>query len=417
MSIPRQIGTIVLLSAAASAQTPAALTWQQVKDRFLANNPTLQAGEIGIQESKAEEITANLRPNPDFNVLVDQLQPFPGTGVPYRPFSLTFPAISFGYLHEREHKRELRLDSARQATGIAESQQVDLIRNMNFSLRTAFVATLQAKALLALAKADLEYFDRELAINRERFRAGDIAQVDYNRLVLQRVQFESDYESAQIGLRTAKITLLMLLNDRTPVDRFDVIGPFDFGEMPQTLDEIHALALASRPDLRAAKQAVTKAYTDHKLAVANGSADPTFGMDLARNPPIPVYIGFSVDIPLRIFDRNQGEKARTELDIHRAEKSRDAAEAQVFSDVDSAYYTVQSAVNLLRPYRDTYLKTATEVRDTMSYAYQRGQAALVDYLDAQRDYRATQVAYLTLVGSYLTAAGQLNLAAGKEVIP
>jgi cobalt-zinc-cadmium efflux system outer membrane protein len=416
MSIPRHIALAGLLSAICGhAQT--ALTWQQVKDRFLANNPTLQAGEIGIQESKAQEITANLRPNPDFSVLLDQLQPFPGPGVPYRPLSATFPSISFGYLHEREHKRELRLESAKQATGIAESQQLDLIRSMNFSLRTAFVATLQAKALLALAKANIEYFDHELGINRERFRAGDIAQVDFNRLVLQRVQYESDFQTAQVGLRTAKITLLMLLNDRTPVDKFDVTGPFDFDDALRSLDEVHASALAARPDLRAAKQAVTKAYTDHRLAVANGSTDPTFGMDMARNPPIPVYIGFSIDIPLRIFDRNQGEKARTELDIHRAERARDAAEAQVFNDVDSAYYTVESTVNLLKPYRDTYLKTATEVRDTMSYAYEHGQAALVDFLDAQRDYRATEVGYLTLVGSYLTAAGQLNLAVGKEVIP
>jgi len=417
MRNPRQFRYVILLAAAVSGRAQTALTWQQVKERFLANNPTLRAGEIGIQESRAEEITANLRPNPDFSMLLDQLQPFPGTGVPYRPFTDTFPSIAFGYLHERQHKRELRLDSARQATGIAESQQFDLIRNMNFSLRAAFVATLQSKALLALAKSDLEYFDRELSINRERFRAGDIAQVDFNRLVLQRVQFESDYQSALVGLRTAKITLLMLLDDRTPVDRFDIVGPFEFADVPQTLEEIHDMALASRPDLRAAKQAVTKALTDHKLAVANGSADPTFGMDFARNPPIPVYIGFSIDIPLRIFDRNQGEKARTELDIHRAEKTRDAAEAQVFNDVDSAYYTVESSLSLLKPYRDVYLKTATEVRDTMSYAYEHGQAALVDYLDAQRDYRATQVAYIGLVGSYLTAAGQLNLAAGREVIP
>jgi cobalt-zinc-cadmium efflux system outer membrane protein len=141
-------------------------------------------------------------------------------------------------------------------------------------------------------------------------------------------------------------------------------------------------------------------------------------MDIARNPPIPLYVGFSVNIPLRIFDRNQGEKARTQIDITHAERQMDAAKAQVFSDVDSAYYTLISSVNLLKPYLgpDGYLETATRVRDTMSFSYLRGQASLLDYLDAQHDYRTTVVAYINLVGSYMTAASQLNLAVGREVL-
>jgi cobalt-zinc-cadmium efflux system outer membrane protein len=392
-----------------------ALTWSQVKEKFEAANPSLRAGQVGIQESKAQEITANLRPNPGVNLLLDQLDPF--TPNPYRPLGNALPAVAFSYLHERERKRELRLESARQATGIAESQQTDLERNLLFSLRTAFVGTLQAKALLANARETLDTYDRELGIHRERFRAGDIAQVDLSRLLLQRVQFATDVENAQVGLRTAKISLLMLVNDRTPVDRFDIAGAFDFDNRVPPLEEIHSAALEARPDLRAVRQAIVKAQTDHKLAVANGSTDPTFGVDFGRNPPIPAYVGFSVNIPLRVFDRNQGEKERTQLDIQRAERQRDVVEAQVFSDVDSAYVTLLSALNLLRTYKETYLQIAMEVRDTMSFSYRHGQAALVDYLGAERDYRAIQVDYINLVGSYLTAAGQLNLAAGREVIP
>jgi outer membrane protein, heavy metal efflux system len=150
--------------------------------------------------------------------------------------------------------------------------------------------------------------------------------------------------------------------------------------------------------------------------VANGSVDPTFGADFARNPPIPVYIGVNVTIPLRIFDKNQGEKLRTEQDITRNERLRDAATAQVFSDVDSAYATMASNLTLLRPYKETYLRDATEVRDTMSFAYTRGGASLLDFLQAQQDYRSTQLNYLNLVGAYLTAAAQLNLSVGQEVI-
>ncbi len=403
------------ITGGAAAQT--ALTWQQVEDKFRAANPNLLAGLLNIQESKASEITAYLRPNPSATVILDQIQPFNGN--PYRPFGFALPLVTFDYLHERQHKRELRLESAQKGTAIAESQQQDQERTLLFNLRTAFVQTLQAKALLANAKENLEYFDKELVINRDRYRSGDIARVDLDRIALQRVQYESDFQTALVTTRTAKITLLTLLNERTPVDQFDVTGPFEFQERIAPLDDFHTMALAARPDLRAAVQAVEKAGTDHKLAVANGSTDPTFGMDLGRNPPIPAYIGVSVNIPLRIFDRNQGEKARTQIDIDHAGRLQDAAQAQVFSDVDSAYYTLVSSVSLLQPYTatDGYLETAQRIRDTISFAYQRGHAALVDYLDAQRDYRATQVAYINLTGAYLTAAGQLNMAVGREAIP
>jgi cobalt-zinc-cadmium efflux system outer membrane protein len=401
--------------AQAPAQAPAALTWQQVRARFEAANPSLRAGQINIDESKAAEITAYLRPNPGFSFSVDQFAPF--TPDPYRPLTYAFPLISFNYLHERDHKRELRRDSAQEATAITESQQADLIRNLVFNLRTAFVGTLQAKAVLALAKDNLEYFDKELVIGRQRLQAGDIAKVDLNRLELQRVQYESDYQTAQVSLRTAKIQLLQLLNDRTPVDSFDVTGPFDFTDRIQPLEEFRNMALDARPDLQAAVQTIGKARTDHQLAVSNGSTDPTFSVDAGHNPPINEYIGVGVQIPLRIFDRNQGEKLRTQLDISHAERMKDMTRAQVFSDVDSAYVTTVSVVELLKPYKEKYLQLAKDVRDTMEYSYQHGQAALVDYLDAQRDYRATYVAYLNLIGAYLQATGQLNLAVGREVIP
>ncbi|MGP8246962.1 MAG: TolC family protein [Bryobacteraceae bacterium] len=401
-------------------QTP--LTWQQVKDKFVAANPTLRAGQINIQESKAQEITAYLRPNPDFTLLTDGTQISPSQGV-WQPFAGTMFSASFSYLHEREHKRELRLESAKNGTAMADSQESDLERTLLFNLRAAFVNTLQAKQVLALAQENLAYFDREMEIGRNRFKAGDIARVDLDRLELQRVQYQSDLETATVNLRTAKINLLALLNDRTPVDRFDVSGPFDFTDTLVALEEFHSVALANRPDLKAAQEAVDKARTDHKLAVANGSTDPTFSAWYSHNssfnnPYANNTLGASVNVPLRIFDRNQGEKERTQLDIGHAERLLEAAQAQVFSDVDSAYYTVVSAVNLLRPYRgdDGYLARATRVRQTISFSYQHGGAALVDFLDAQHDYRAIQVAYLNLIGSYLTAASQLNLAVGREVI-
>ncbi|MGD0776619.1 MAG: TolC family protein [Candidatus Solibacter sp.] len=390
------------------------LTWQQVKDRFEATNPTLLAGRTGIDEARAQEITAYLRPNPDMTTTLDQIAPFNAN--PYRPFGSTLPALSASYLHERGGKRELRLESARKATAVAESQLADQERTLLFSLRNAFVQTLQQKSVLALATENLAYYDRLLGVSSERFKAGDIAQVDLDRLELQRVQFETDLQSALVNLRTAKIQLLTLLNDRTPIEQFDVTGPFEFTEQILTPDELHQTALANRPDLKAAMQAVDKARTDHRLAVANGTADPTFGVDLGRNPPIPAYLGFNVTVPLRIFDRNQGEKERTQLDIRRNQQLQAVNEAQIFSDADSAFATLNSSRVLLRAYKTKYLDQATRVRDTVSFAYQHGGASLLDFLNAQNDYRTVQLNYLNLVGSYMTAASQLNMAVGTEVI-
>jgi cobalt-zinc-cadmium efflux system outer membrane protein len=415
------IVAVALSALSVSAQTT--LNWQEVKDRFEATNPTLKAARLSIDESRANEITAYLRPNPDFSLGFDQINPFtkqpPPTGGPnvYRPFAYTEPSAEFDYLHERRNKRELRRDSAKQSTAVAESAFVDQERTLLFTLRNAFVQLLQAKAFLANSKDNLSYWDKELDINRKRLQAGDLAQVDLNRLELQRAQFEVDYETAIVNIRTNKIQLLQLLNDhRTPIEQFDVNGNYDFQDNLQSMDDYRTAALAARPDLKEAVQNVELAKINYKLAVSNGSTDPTFSLDLGRNPPIAAYFGVGVSIPLRIFDRNQGEKARTQVDISRNERLRDAAEAQVFSDVDSAYVTLVQAISLLKPYKTKYLPLALDNRDRITIAFQNGGASLLDLLDAEKAYRDTRLAYLNLIGAYLTAAAQLNMAAGREVL-
>jgi outer membrane protein, heavy metal efflux system len=397
------------------------LTWPDVRARFEANNPTLLADQLNVDESKAEEITAYLRPNPTFSLTADGTQIAPSHGQ-WKPFAGTFEVPSVSYLHERRHKRELRLESAKKGTVIAEFSHADLDRTMLFNLRSMFVSTLEAKAVLELAKDNLAYWDHVLDISRIRFHAGDIAQVDLDRLELQRVQYESEVETAEVDLRTAKIQLLTLLNDRTPIDRFDVSGPYDFNDHLLPRDDFRKIALDIRPDLKAAVEAVEKAETDHELAIANGSTDPTLSAwythnASTNNPFATNTLGVSVSVPLRIFDRNQGEKLRTQLDITRQQRLRDAAEATVLSDVDSGYAVVASNLRLLLPYKQKYLQQATRVRDTIFFSYQHGGASLLDFLSAQSDYRNLQLNYLNLIGSYLTAAAQLNMAVGREVVP
>ena len=407
--------------AASNQSGSQAGTWEQLKARFEANNPTLKADALGVDEMRAEEITAHLRPNPQFAFSTDGTQLTPNKGV-WQPFSGTQYQSNLSYLWERDNKRNLRLETAKDATRVAESTHQDLERNLIFNLRGAFVQTLQAKAVVKLAEDDLAYYDKIIDISRNRFRAGDIAQVDLDRIELQRVQYESELQTAKVNLRTSKIQLLTLLNDRTPVDNFDVQGDFDFSSDLKPLEDFRQTALDNRPDLRAALQNIEESKAAHKLAVSNGSTDPTFAGwwtydGSYANPNSLNALGLSVTVPLRIFDRNQGEKKRTQIDIDKSAQSSESTRAQVFSDVDSAYAQVDSNIILLKPYKDKYVQQSTRVRDTVTYAYQHGGASLTDFLNAQSDYRVVQLAYLQLIGSYLTAASQLNLAVGHEVIP
>ncbi len=411
---------LALAPALASAQQ--ALTWDQVKARFETNNPALRADALNVEEMHAEETTAYLRPNPQLTTTVDGTQIAPNDGH-WVPLAGTFVEPGISYLHERDRKRELRLESAKEGTQISASQHEDLKRGLEFDLRAAFIDTLQAKAVLDFARADLDYYDHIIQISQDRFHAGDIAQIDLDRIELQRVQYESELQTAIVNLRTSKIQLLQLLNDRTPVEQFDVQGPFDFSDQLQPLDSFRQIALDNRPDLRAALETIQQSQTNHKLAIANGSIDPTFGAwytgNSAVNNPNAIdlqTLGGSVSIPLRIFDRNQGEKQRTLIDIDRSREASEATRAQVFSDVDSAYAQLQSTLALLKPYRDKYKDQSTRVRDTVTYSYEYGGASLLDMLSAQSDYRQVQLAYLELIGTYLTTAGQLNLAVGREVI-
>ena len=415
----RAILIAALLPAVGFAQ-PDALTWKQVVQIFEGRNPTLKAAQLNIDENKAEEITQYLRPNPYFSFAADGTQLTRYLGI-YRPFAGTQISPSISYLVERAGKRALRLETAKEQTDIAASSYQDQERGLLFILRSAFVQILQYKVMLQNAITNLSYWDDELKLNKIRQNAGDIAVIDYERLDQQRTQFEVDYETDQVNIRTAKIQLMLLMDQRTPLEGFDIAGPFEFPNEIKSLQDLREIALANRPDLRVAQQSLDLAKSTYKLTVANGSTDPTWSVWTTHNPSFAsIYdyntIGFSVGFPIRLFDRNQGEKARTKLDITRNEKLVDGAQAQVYNDVDSAYYTILENINLLKPYRAKYLPEALHIRDTVTLAYHNGGASLLDYLDAEKAFRDVNLAYINLIGTYMTAAAQLNMAVGQEVL-
>lgn len=395
-----------------AAQSP--LTWDQVTEHFKKNNPNRLAGEISVQEFRANETTAGFRPNPILTSTEDQNSLFSTN--PYRPLGAVQWTQAVSQLIERRNKRQLRVESARLATAVSKTDLADLDRQLTFALRDAFVRVLQGKAVLELAEENLRHYDRVVDVNRERQKAGDISRIDLQRVELQRVQFESDVVNAKVNVQTAKIALLALINEQQPIDSFDVIGEFDFKPIQITLEESRATALETRPDLKSATTGVEKAKADNRLAFANGSTDPTLITDYSRvGPHNTIGVGFS--IPLRFFDRNQGEKARTALEIQRVDKVRAGVRSNIYRDVDSAYASLESIAALLKPYRERYLPQSADIRETVSFAYSNGGASLLEFLDAQKSYRDTQLNYRNLIAAYLAAVNQLSFAIGREVIP
>ncbi len=416
-------GAMIFALGGLAQNPPTPLTWRQVEARFEAVNPTLIAARANIDESRAAEITAFLKPNPDFSITADGLQVTPGIAGIWRPLSGVLFTESLGYTVERAGKRQLRLDNAKKSTEIAQSSYFDQRRTLLFTLRSAFVQMLQAKAFLNNADDNLRYWDQELQINQNRYNAGDLALNDYNRLKLQRAQFEQDQLTAILNVQTNKIAMRqLLLLDRTPLESFDIAGPYTYEESLKPLETFRNAAIQVRPDLKVAQQNVELARLAHKLAIANGSVDPSFGIWYSNNGSFANAfanntIGGSIDIPIRIHDRNQGEKARTQIDIGAKEKLENAAESQVFSDVDTAYVNIQQSLALLGRYKTIYVPLSADVRDKTRDAYQHGGASLLDYLDAEKAYRDNNLFYLNTIGSYLVSAAQMNEAVGEEVIP
>ena len=412
------IAASIAACMATGALAQKTLTWDQAKRELEASNPTLRAARIGIQESRADEITAFLRPNPDLTVSVDQFNPLSVGRLPLPArFPTAEPFLSGSYLIERRHKRDLRRESAQQGTAIAISELDD--QREEPALRPAQRLRAGAPAeIRGGGHARKPRVLRPLArrqprpLQGRRYRPGGprppgvAARPVRNRRAdclgqpAHRQDPASDAaERSHAGRTTGR--------ERA----------FDYAEILTPLEEFRQNAFDSRADLRAAIQAVDKARTD------TGSPSPTvrpirpsvWTSDTRK--AFGLTVGVGVTIPLRIFDRNQGEKARTQLDIQRNERLVEANRAQVFSDVDSAYATLQSNLILLRPYKTRYLQQAARVRETISFSYQHGGASLLDFLQAQQDYRSIQLSYLNLVGSFLSAANQMNFAVGREVIP
>jgi cobalt-zinc-cadmium efflux system outer membrane protein len=383
----------------------------------LQNNHALKAARTTIQQSEAQEITANLRPNP---VLTADAQFIPI----FQPNEFTADYINttaqfdlgISYLFERGKKRQHRLQAAQDVTAQTKSLVTDNERTLTFNVASQFFTAQLAESTLDLALQDMKSFQKTVDISEARYKAGDISEVDYLKIKLQLLQFQSDVSQAQLAKTQALVGLRQLLGYQSVPEDFDVTGDFEYKAVALKLEDLQQMALQNRPDFRAAQQGVTAAKSQYELAKAIGKVDVTgtFDYDHVSDTNTGSFFG-SFQIP--IFNRNQGEIARTNYAINQARELELAASDQVLSDVLTAYEGVRDNDQVVSLYLGGYLNAAQQSRDITEYSYKRGAASLLDFLDAERSYRATQLAYRQSLASYLTAVEQLREAVGTRSLP
>ncbi|HEX3738603.1 MAG TPA: TolC family protein [Terriglobales bacterium] len=405
------------LEGASVGQNTTLISLDQAIDLALAHNHTLQATRTTILQNQAQEVTANLRPNPTFGadtqfVPLFSPQDFSGDNLNnVQQFD-----IGIGYLFERGHKRQRRLQAARDQTAVTRAQVADAERTLAFNVGQQFVGVLLAESTLQLALQDLQGFQQEVDISEAQLKAGYIGQGDYLKIKLQLLQFQTDVSSAKLARVQALIGLREFLGYNAVPANFDVMGDLAYQPLKANLEDLQLQAMRERPDFHAAELGITAAQSQIRLAQANAKVDVNGTYDFTHvsgENTASIFANF----PLAIFDRNQGEIARTRYALTQAQEQQQAASDTVLSDVANAFEAIRSNDEVVQLYTSGYLKQAQDSRDISEYAYKRGAASLLDYLDAERSYRSIQLAYRQALASYMTALEQLKEAVGTRNLP
>jgi cobalt-zinc-cadmium efflux system outer membrane protein len=402
-----------------AAPGPVKITLDDAIRLALQHNHTLLAARTTIQQNQAAEVTANLRPNPtiftDWEYLPLSSPPQGESFSAYLQAS-TEADLGLSYLIERGHKRERRLEAAKAATAVTRAQVTDNERGVAFQVGSLFIDAQLAESTLELAETDVKSFQKTVDIGEIQYKDGGISENDYLKIKIQLVQFETDVQQARLNKAQSLSDLRQQLGyESVPAD-YDVVGEFEYRPLAVTIEELQAKALQNRPDLRAAVLGVTAANSQYSLAKANAKQDPTLSGNYSHANGIN-GITWSFSIPLAIFDRNQGNIAQTRIAIRQADEQQKATGGQVLTDVRDAYEGMRENAHIVQLYKSTYLDVAQKSRDISEYAYRRGALALLDFLDAERSYRATQLAYRQAVAAYLTALEQLRQAVGSRELP
>ena len=402
-------------SAWSQTTAPRTITLDEAIQMALQHNHNLLAARTTIQQSEAEETTANLRPNPSLFTDWEYLPLSHSSQNAQYLHDSTEGDLGLSYLIERGKKRQHRLQAAKDITAQTRSLVADNERGLTFNVASLFVNVQLAESTLELAEKDLKSFQQTVDLGELRYNKGAISEDDYLKIKLQLLQFETDYQQAELAKVQALSDLRQLVGYESVAADYDVAGPFDYQPLKGNLEDFQLKALQNRPDLRAAQQGVTAATSQYELQRAIGKQDVTVQGNYSHVNGINAA-SFYGSIPLPIFNRNQGEIARTRFAITQAQEQEKATNGQALTDVRDAYEGLRANERIVQLYRSGYLDVAQKDRDIAEYAYKQGAVSLLDFLDAERSYRATQLAYRQALASYLLGLEQLRQAVGTRAL-
>ena len=404
-------------SQAAPQSPPVRVTLDQAIELAIQHNHSLQAARTMILQNQAQEITANLRPNP---VLIGDAQFLPvftpsNLNTDYLDNGAQFD-LGVGYLFERGQKRQHRLQAAKDQTAVTTAQVTDNERTLTFNVASQFIAAILAQANVELADTDLKSFQQTVDISEERFKAGAMSEGDLLKIKLQMLQFQTDVSAARLARVQALASLRQLLGYESVPENYEVLGDLNYQPVNLGKDDLKAMALRQRPDVRAAQLSITAAQSQFALARADAKRDVNAQINYTHVAALSTASLFgSIQIP--IFDRNQGEIARTQYAITQSQELSSEQASLALTDVENSYESLRTNDQIVQLYQSGYLKQSEDSRDISQYAYERGAASLLDFLDAERNYRATQLAYRQSLASYMLSLEQLRQAVGTRSLP
>ena len=410
------LACIPISAAVAQSNGPATVTLDQAIQMAVQHNHNMLALVTTVQQAEAEETTANLRPNPSLFADWEYLPLNHSSQSTEYLHDSTEGDLGLSYLLERGKKRQHRLQAAKDVTAQTRSQVADAERGLTFNVASLFVNAQLAESALELAEKDLKSFQQTVDLSELRYNKGAISEDDYLKIKLQLLQFETDEQQAELAKLQALSDLRQLLGYESVPPDYDVAGPFDYQPLKGNLEDFQLKALQNRPDLRAAQQGVAAAKSQYELQRAIGKQDVTVQGNYSHVNGINAA-SFYGSIPLPIFNRNQGEIARSRSAITQAQEQEKATNGQALTDVRDAYEGLRVSDKVVQLYQSGYLDVAQKDRDIAEYAYRRGAVSLLDFLDAERNYRATQLAYRQAIASHLLALEQLRQAVGTRALP
>jgi outer membrane protein, heavy metal efflux system len=403
--------------AAAAPQGPVKITLDDAIQLALKHNHNLLAAQTTIPQDEALETQANLRPNPSIFADWEYLPLFtPSSWTGSYLENETEADLGLAYLFERGKKRQHRLQAAKDVTAQARSLVADNQRTLTFNVASQFFNVQLAESTLELATKDVESFRKTVDISEFQWKSGGMSEGDFLMIKLQLLQYESDYQAAILAKDQGLDDLRNMLGyDSVPAD-YDVAGPFDYQPVSAKLEDLQMKALQSRPDLRAAQQGVTASTSQWELQKADGKVDVTGQVNYSHVNSINTATVY-VSVPLPIFNRNQGNIAQARYAITQTQEQERATSDQVMTDVHDAYAGLKENDAIVLLYVSGYLDAAVKDREIEQFAYQHGGASLLDWLNAERNYRGVELAYRQALAAYLTALEQLREAVGTRTLP